>query len=99
MSDTPILNAFSIDVEDYFHVSAFSSVIDPKDWDSWESRVVANTEKILEILDHANTRGTFFVLGWVAERNPALIKKIHLLKVGCRSSMEKQSGQSKSLKG
>ncbi len=69
-------NAFSIDVEDYFHVSAYNSVIDRGDWDALPSRVEQNTHKVLEILDQHDTVGTFFVLGWVAERHPALVRKI-----------------------
>lgn len=70
-------NAFTVDVEDYFHVSAFSKNVSIKDWDHLESRVVANTHRILELLDHYQVRGTFFVLGWVAERYPGLVREIH----------------------
>jgi len=70
------MNAMTVDVEDYFHVSAFESVVSPKDWDSYDSRVCRNTDRLLEIFDHAQVRATFFVLGWVAERFPDLVRRI-----------------------
>ncbi len=72
-----MLNAFSIDVEDYFHVEAFSSAIDRDAWDGFESRVERNTNKCMDLLAGANTKATFFVLGWVAQRLPHLIRAIH----------------------
>ena len=71
-----ITNALTIDVEDYFHVSAFEGYIRRSTWDSLESRVVRNTDRLLELLARANVQATFFVLGWVAERYPALITRI-----------------------
>ena len=71
-----ITNAFSVDVEDYFHVSAYNAVIDRNDWESLPSRVENNTDKMMAILDDAGTKGTFFVLGWVAQRYPELVKRI-----------------------
>ena len=71
-----ILNALTVDVEDYFHVSAFADIVSPSDWDSFESRVCRNTELLLRILDAAGVPATFFVLGWVAERFPALVRRI-----------------------
>lgn len=76
MSLATTRNAFSVDVEDYFHVSAYNAVIDRSDWDSLPSRVEQNTDGILSILDDHDTKATFFVLGWVAERFPALVKRI-----------------------
>jgi len=73
----PILNAMTIDVEDYFHVSAFAGVVSSADWDSYESRVCRNTDRILGILEDADVAATFFVLGWVAEKYPELVKRIH----------------------
>ena len=73
------LNAMSIDVEDYFQVSAFARVIDPKDWSNHESRVERNTQRILTLLEEHNYKATFFVLGWVAERYPKLVKDIAAL--------------------
>ncbi|MCZ6500475.1 MAG: DUF3473 domain-containing protein, partial [Gammaproteobacteria bacterium] len=72
----PICNAFSVDVEDYFHVSAYSRVIARRDWDSFPSRVEANTRAMMEVLAEADVKGTFFVLGWVAERYPGLVSEI-----------------------
>lgn len=73
-----IINAMTVDVEDYFHVSAFADVVSPSDWPSYESRVSTNTDRILAILDKAGVQATFFVLGWVAERFPELVRRIHL---------------------
>jgi polysaccharide deacetylase family protein (PEP-CTERM system associated) len=72
-----MLNALTIDVEDYYMVSAFAGRIRFSDWDSYDSRVERNTRKILDLLNERNVRGTFFVLGWVAERFPALIRELH----------------------
>ncbi len=71
-----ILNAISVDVEEHFQVSAFESSVDRRDWDSHESRVEANTERLLELFEGAGVRGTFFTLGWIAERHPALLRRI-----------------------
>jgi polysaccharide deacetylase family protein (PEP-CTERM system associated) len=68
--------AFTVDVEDYFQVDAFSDVIPVAAWDSFESRVVANTSRLLDLLDEHRVRGTFFVLGWIAERHAALVQAI-----------------------
>ena len=70
----PVVNAMSIDVEDYFHVSVFDGIVPRSEWDRMESRVVSNTERLLEIFDEFDVRSTFFVLGWVAERHPDLVK-------------------------
>jgi polysaccharide deacetylase family protein (PEP-CTERM system associated) len=72
-----MLNALSVDVEDYFQVSAAEHVIPYEDWDKYESRVVKNTLKVLSILKEFNVKATFFVLGWLAERFPQLVKEIH----------------------
>lgn len=74
--DSSTLNGFTIDVEDYFQVGAFASEIRPSSWDQYPSRVVRNTERILELLERRQTRATFFILGWVADRNPQLVKRI-----------------------
>jgi polysaccharide deacetylase family protein (PEP-CTERM system associated) len=66
----------TVDVEDYFHVSVFDGLVPRHTWNSLESRVCANTERLLQIFDESNTRATFFVLGWVAERFPSLIRRI-----------------------
>jgi polysaccharide deacetylase family protein (PEP-CTERM system associated) len=70
------LNAMTIDVEDYFQVSAFEQTVPRSSWESFESRVCANTERLLGILDEFQVHATFFVLGWVAERFPALVRAI-----------------------
>jgi polysaccharide deacetylase family protein (PEP-CTERM system associated) len=71
-----MLNALTIDVEEYFHAHAYEKAIAPADWERLPSRVVANTRRLLALLAEANTRATFFVLGWVAERHPALVREI-----------------------
>ncbi len=71
-----ITNYLTIDVEDYFHVSAFESTSPPDTWAGRECRVERNTDLILTILDEFNVKATFFILGWVAERYPPLTKKI-----------------------
>ena len=71
-----IKNIFTVDVEEYFQVEAFSKYIEKKDWDKYPGRVEESTIRLLEILDRYNVRGTFFILGWLAERNQELVKKI-----------------------
>lgn len=71
-----VRNALSVDVEDWFQVGAFETVIDRKGWDGLECRVEANTDAVMAIFDEAGVKGTFFTLGWVAERYPALIRRI-----------------------
>ncbi len=66
----PVVNAMTIDVEDYFQVSAFEDRVPRSTWSSFESRVCRNTDRPLQILADADTRATCFVLGWVAERFP-----------------------------
>ena len=75
-STEPIVNAMSVDVEDYFHVSVFDGIVPRTEWDAMESRVCANTERLLDIFDEYSVRSTFFVLGWVGEKYPALVTKI-----------------------
>lgn len=76
MSSTPITNALTIDVEDYFQVSAFAPYIARHEWDARECRVERNVERILQLLGDHDTRATFFTLGWVAERYPQLVRRI-----------------------
>lgn len=71
-----VLNVMTVDVEDYFHVSAFAGCVPRSQWDSLESRVCRNTQRLLDLFEKVGTRGTFFVLGWVAERFPELVKRI-----------------------
>lgn len=70
-------NSLTIDVEDYFMVSNFSNVVKFEDWPRHESRVNANTRKILDLLNRYDVKATFFILGWVAERNHQLVNDIH----------------------
>jgi polysaccharide deacetylase family protein (PEP-CTERM system associated) len=71
-----VVNAMTVDVEDYFHVSAFDGVVRRDRWDAYERRVTANTMRLLAAFDQAGVRATFFVLGWVAEREPSLVRAI-----------------------
>jgi polysaccharide deacetylase family protein (PEP-CTERM system associated) len=73
---SPIVNAMTIDVEDYFQVSAFEASVPRSTWNSFESRVVGNTDRLLDLFQQANLRATFFVLGWIAERHPSLVRRI-----------------------
>jgi polysaccharide deacetylase family protein (PEP-CTERM system associated) len=74
--DNRVVNAITVDVEDYFQVSAFEPYIRRCDWDKTPGRVEGNTNRILDIFDDCGVHGTFFMLGWVAERYPGLIKRI-----------------------
>ncbi|ART53156.1 polysaccharide deacetylase [Acidovorax carolinensis] len=77
MRSTPsITNALTIDVEDYFQVSAFAPYIERSEWDLRECRVERNVERILALLQETHTQATFFTLGWIAERYPALVRRI-----------------------
>jgi polysaccharide deacetylase family protein (PEP-CTERM system associated) len=71
-----VINALTVDVEDYFHVHAFSGVIDPKDWDCYPSRVEGNTYRLLDLFAQRGAKATFFVLGWVAKKFPGLVCQI-----------------------
>jgi len=72
-----LLNALTVDVEDYFQVTAFEKHIDRDEWPNYGDRIVANTHRILRLLESHEVKGTFFVLGWVAERFPELVRDIH----------------------
>ena len=76
MSGAALTNAMTVDVEDYFHVSVFDGVVSREQWPSMESRVQRNTERLLALFDEYAVKGTFFVLGWVAERYPSLVRTI-----------------------
>jgi polysaccharide deacetylase family protein (PEP-CTERM system associated) len=69
-------NALTVDVEDYFQVSAFADVIDRADWDAQPPRVEDNTNHVMDLLAEHDTKGTFFVLGWVAERYPEIVRRM-----------------------
>jgi len=70
------LDAMSVDVEEHFQVSAFEAIVSREAWGSFPSRVEANTERLLELFARAGVRATFFVLGWVGERYPRLVRRI-----------------------
>jgi polysaccharide deacetylase family protein (PEP-CTERM system associated) len=70
------VNAFSVDVEDYFQVAALSAAISRDSWHQIESRVVGNTERLLDRLAEYQVHGTFFVLGWIAERHGSLVRRL-----------------------
>ena len=74
--DTPVRNAMTVDVEDYFQVSAFAGNINQHEWDKHPLRVENNTYKLLDLFDEVSVKATFFTLGWVAERKPELVSEI-----------------------
>ena len=76
MNRTGIKNAMSIDVEDYFQVSAFAPHIRRDEWDTLPCRIERNVDLILELLDEAKAKATFFTLGWIAERYPQVVHRI-----------------------
>lgn len=71
-----VLNALTVDVEDYFQVSAFANSIDQKEWDNHPLRVENNTLKLMDMFDEYQLKATFFILGWVAERKESLVREI-----------------------
>jgi len=71
-----MINALSVDVEDYYHVSAFEKAIRYEDWGLHEYRVERNTYRVLDLLEEYNLKATFFILAWVAERSPTIIRAI-----------------------
>lgn len=77
----------SVDVEDYFQVEAFAGNVTRESWDSWPSRVVANTQRVLDLFDAHRAKATFFFVGWVAERFPNLVREVqsHGHELACHS--------------
>lgn len=73
------MNALTIDVEDWFQVANLKGLIRYEDWDNYESRIERNMERILRLLSIMNVKATFFILGWIAEKKPEIIKTIHVL--------------------
>lgn len=71
-----LLNAFTVDVEDYFQVSAFDGVLAREDWASQPLRVEDSTRRLMDLLDEFEVRATFFLLGWIAEQRPGLVREI-----------------------
>jgi polysaccharide deacetylase family protein (PEP-CTERM system associated) len=82
-----VSNILTVDLEDWFVVENLKGNIDYRDWDDLPSRVVGNTERLLDLFERHNVRATFFVLGWVADRFPHLIQNIALSghEIGCHS--------------
>jgi polysaccharide deacetylase family protein (PEP-CTERM system associated) len=76
VTSRPMKHAITVDVEDYFHTEAMSSAAPRAQWDSFPSRVVDNTRRLLECFARHEVKGTFFVLGWVAKKFPSLVKEI-----------------------
>jgi polysaccharide deacetylase family protein (PEP-CTERM system associated) len=77
-SGASLPNAMTVDVEDYFHVSAFEAHVSRHRWDRFESRVCRNTDRLLDLFAEHDVTATFFVLGWVADRHPDLVRRIAL---------------------
>jgi polysaccharide deacetylase family protein (PEP-CTERM system associated) len=75
-SASGVVNALSVDVEDYFHAQALAPAFPRAAWNSCESRVERNTERLLRVFDDAGVKATFFTLGWVARRRPGLVRRI-----------------------
>ena len=71
-----IINAMTVDVEDYFQVGAFEDIISPDDWDSFPCHIEKNIDRILMLFDDCNIKATFFTLGWIAKRYPGVLKRI-----------------------
>jgi polysaccharide deacetylase family protein (PEP-CTERM system associated) len=87
-----IIDALSVDVEDYFQVEAFAQLVPRSQWPSFPSRVRQNTERVLRLLDRNRRRATFFILGWVAEREPSLVREIVQAghEVACHSQLHRR---------
>jgi polysaccharide deacetylase family protein (PEP-CTERM system associated) len=87
----PTLNALTIDVEDYYHVANLERCVRRAEWDQYPSRVEGSTRRLLDVLAAEGVRATFFVLGWVAQRRPALVRAIRAAghEVGCHSHLHR----------
>lgn len=72
-----IINAFSIDLEDYFHTEVATRAVSYSEWDAMPSRIRSSVSRLLDVLDEGNTRSTVFVLGWVARKYPSLVRQVH----------------------
>jgi len=75
-AENPLAHILSVDVEDYFQVEAFAGQVSRESWDNWPSRVVANTQRVLDLFDVHQAKGTFFFVGWVAARFPHLVREV-----------------------
>ncbi|NOT63183.1 MAG: DUF3473 domain-containing protein [Acidobacteria bacterium] len=69
-----VTNALTVDVEDYFQVEAFADIVPPEDWEKWESRVEFSTRRLMDVFAQHQARATFFVVGWIAERYPQMVR-------------------------
>src|SRR5262245_54288501 len=76
MASAPPVNAFSVDVEDWYQVADFDAVIGRDAWNDYESRIARNTDKVLQLCADAGVRGTFFILDWNVERHPEVVRRI-----------------------
>src|SRR5499433_1235333 len=76
MTQPALVNAFSVDVEDWYQVADFDAVVPREAWDRYETRVARNTDRVLDVLADAGVKGTFFVLTWNAERQPEIVRRI-----------------------
>lgn len=87
-----MINYLTIDVEDYFQVSAFEDVVIPSEWAGRESRVEKNTRTVLDLLDKYQVKATCFIVGWIAERYPELVRYIDRQghDIGCHSNMHRK---------
>jgi polysaccharide deacetylase family protein (PEP-CTERM system associated) len=85
-------NALTIDLEDYFHVSAYAHQVRMEDWDSYPSRVEQNVDRLLELLAGHNCLATFFVLGWVAEKKPKVVARVAAAghEIACHSMLHRR---------
>jgi len=71
------VHVMSVDVEDYFMVEAFAGSVSRSSWPQWSSRVVANTERVLDLFDRYQVKATFFFVGWIADKFPHLVRDVH----------------------
>src|SRR4051794_30761001 len=80
-------NALTVDVEEYFHPTEVQTSVDPSRWDLLPSRIEEQTSAVLDLMARKNVKATFFILGWVAERRPNLVRKILRAghEIGCHS--------------
>src|SRR5216683_3359722 len=85
-------NALTVDLEDYFHVSAYAGKVRLEEWDSYPSRVAQNTDRLLELLAQHNCHATFFVLGWVAEKKPDVVARVAAAghEIACHSMLHRR---------
>ena len=85
-------NYLTIDVEDYYQVAAFENIVETDSWGRYESRVVTNTKRILTYLERYQVKATFFIVGWIAENYPDLIRQLHAKghEIGCHSYLHQK---------